>query len=226
MKNKLFLLLAVFLSGCTSSIPWRYEPAVSTEKGVETPYVLLVPDFIDERPQTMAVSTGSFLISRTSYLVERELIGREVKPLENMAEATAQELETSRLFKKVFYTNDPVFYQNPIQSQLILEGTLSRAQLETEDGYTNSGILGVFFVLGIPYAKTTQTLEIIYRLKQPDGTILFEKLYSANISKYHGFYYNPFMKLTFEPLLKDILLHLKSDLAEKLSENSENRSEI
>lgn len=75
-----------------------------------------------------------------------------------------------------------------------------------------------FWLIGAPYGKTENILEIHYRLRDKTSRVLFEKNYAAKNGRYNGYYYHP-VEAEFEPLVRQISLELAEDLKNYFSEN-------
>lgn len=199
MKRFRFFFIVLFLTGCTAVHEWNYTPLPAQTGKTEYKAVLIHPDLRDVRPAYQMP-------------VEGTAAGAKLRPVSQLAQGAAAELENTGIFRAVNHTDNTDFNTLPQGSFLFLQGDLKQAGLKVSDGRASWGILGLpFWLVGIPYGKTENVLEIHYRLLDGTSRVLFEKTYTARHDKYNGYYYNP-VEAEFEPLLRQISLELAADL--------------
>lgn len=203
MKHFRFFIV-LFLTGCTAVHEWNYTPLPAQAEKPEYKAVLIFPDLRDVRPAYQMP-------------VEATFAGAKLRPVSQFAQAAAAELENTGIFRTVNHTDRTDFDASPAENTLFLRGDLKQADLKVSDGRSSWGILGLpFWLIGAPYGKTENVLEIHYRLLDGTSYVLFEKTYTARHDKYNGYYYNP-VEAEFEPLLRQISLELAADLKEYCS---------
>lgn len=203
MKHFRFFIV-LFLTGCTAVHEWNYTPLPAQAEKPGYKAVLILPDLRDVRPAYQMP-------------VEATFAGAKLRPVSQFAQAAAAELENTGIFRTVNHTDRTDFDASPAENTLFLRGDLKQADLKVSDGRSSWGILGLpFWLIGVPYGKTENVLEIHYRLLDGTSYVLFEKTYTARHDKYNGYYYNP-VEAEFEPLLRQISLELAADLKEYCS---------
>lgn len=203
MKHFRFFIV-LFLTGCTAVHEWNYTPLPAQAEKPGYKAVLILPDLRDVRPAYQMP-------------VEATFAGAKLRPVSQFAQAAAAELENIGIFRTVNHTDRTDFDASPAENTLFLRGDLKQADLKVSDGRSSWGILGLpFWLIGVPYGKTENVLEIHYRLLDGTSYVLFEKTYTARHDKYNGYYYNP-VEAEFEPLLRQISLELAADLKEYCS---------
>lgn len=203
MKHFRFFIV-LFLTGCTAVHEWNYTPLPAQAEKPGYKAVLILPDLRDVRPAYQMP-------------VEATFAGAKLRPVSQFAQAAAAELENTGIFRTVNHTDRTDFDASPAENTLFLRGDLKQADLKVSDGRSSWGILGLpFWLIGVPYGKTENVLEIHYRLLDRTSYVLFEKTYTARHDKYNGYYYNP-VEAEFEPLLRQISLELAADLKEYCS---------
>lgn len=203
MKHFRFFIV-LFLTGCTAVHEWNYTPLPAQAEKPGYKAVLILPDLRDVRPAYQMP-------------IEATFAGAKLRPVSQFAQAAAAELENTGIFRTVNHTDRTDFDASPAENTLFLRGDLKQADLKVSDGRSSWGILGLpFWLIGVPYGKTENVLEIHYRLLDGTSYVLFEKTYTARHDKYNGYYYNP-VEAEFEPLLRQISLELAADLKEYCS---------
>lgn len=206
MKNCLFILL-FFLASCSSVKIWSYEPKPASKTEPESSIVLFHPDLKDAR--------------NDSRPVEKTFIGARLNPLSDFAKAVSTETMNTGYFQDVSYTENPAFYVMLPDTTLFLDGRLRRADVSSTEYVSTLSILGwPLWVAGIPYGRTTNTVEITYRLRNGTFQILFEKTYKAEYAQLNGLYYHP-VTATFEPAVQKIALELAQDLKNYFQKNQD-----
>ena len=206
MMKYLTFLFFLFLAGCTTVHEWNYTPSPAKTAKPESKIILLHPDLHDARPAYQMPVEGTFA-------------GAKLRPVSQFARAAAAELSSTGYFQAVNHTDDADFYNAVPDNAMILQGELKRADLNLSDYRASWGIIGLpFWLIGAPYGKTENILEIHYRLRDKTSRVLFEKNYAAKNGRYNGYYYHP-VEAEFEPLVRQISLELAEDLKNYFSEN-------
>jgi hypothetical protein len=213
------LFVAVlFLGGCATQKAWQYksEPESSLEFQVDK--TLAVPAFLDQRTGDNSNMFGMYLIPIVPFGWQEMNTpeGAQMhmtsgiwfwKPNEDIAKATAEELNKTHIFKEAFFTN------RASEGDLVLEGTIESTKYNGKIiSYGLSAYGPLLWLIGLP--ASTADNELILRFKLEDKkshSLLWEKEYHENTGNTSWIYY---LKSDFEyaDMLKKILLAVVKDI--------------
>lgn len=141
-------------------------------------------------------------------------------PREDIAKATAEELEASSVFSKVYYG------KTAKGSDLILQGVINSTNYYGMFyTYGVSVLSPVFWAIGAPVTVNNNTLDITFILKNKSGSVLWEKNYRKKGSTFSSVYYIK-EDFDFYELLKDMLLEVCEDIRTDLSHIDASASQI
>ncbi|MCX8035687.1 MAG: hypothetical protein N3D11_01275 [Candidatus Sumerlaeia bacterium] len=191
------VVLAVFISGCARQKMWVYAPKAAAVAGA--PLLnksVAVPPFTDERPNVNKNYMALYLIPLMPFgwqdLGAPEGVQIHAtsglwmfKPAEDLAKATAAELEKTKIFREVFFTN------RPSEGDLVLEGRLLSTHYK---GYMITYGLSVYgpllWFVGAPAARVRNDLQIALVLKDnKTGEVVLESRYEASSVQWSWLYY-------------------------------------
>lgn len=223
--NILFLLIAVitFCSACASQRVWTYTPET---KIMSTPIMnnsVAVPPFIDKRinENHNLVALGYIPLFPFGWQTMYTPEGAQMhitsglwlfKPNEDIAKAVAIELESSSIFKEVFFTN------RPSEAELSLIGTIESTKYSGKLFTYCLSIYGAYFwLIGLPAGSSSNDLVLDLKL-QDNSTkeILWESSYARSIGKV-SWIYNLRADFNYDKMLKEIMKEAMPSLKQKLS---------
>jgi len=214
-----FVSLFVFiLAGCSTQKTWKYsiDPESTSPPIIEKS--LAVAPFSDQRPSENSNYAMLYAIPLMPFGWQtfNTPEGAQMhvtsglwfwRPNEDMAKATAEEINAAHIFKETFYTN------RPTEGNLTLQGKINSTKYEGKLFSYCLSILGPdLWLIGFPAASFSNELDLSFTLKDnQNNTVLWEKVYHQEISKVTWIYG---MKADFEypDLLKKIMLELLNDL--------------
>ena len=193
------LSLVVVLSGCSSRAGWQYQASATRVAAAPAPVVVGVEHFQDKRGTENSryfwvcviplvpycTSTYKQLENANGFLTEAAY---NFRPSDDLAKATADELQQAGLFQEVYVTDRP---SDP-NANLLLRGTvLNTDWVGTQYSYLVSGYAGVFYLLGLPIGTVDDSLSLTLELvNNANGQVLWRHEITGHYEKTEGFYYN------------------------------------
>ena len=214
----LSLSLSLLLSGCASSMNWKYQPGPAVSRPPLLANTVAVPPMLEGRPSENSGNGWLIMIPlvlwRSSVTDRPDMVENtdlRFKPHEEIAKAVAQEVENRRLFKTVTYSD------RDGSGELLIRGKLESTRLdETVYQYGFAFLAHYLWALGLP-ARTNHrylsfTLELVEPLSQH---VLWEKTYrtdwSALVSLWWGASPND---IRYDGMLKELMPAVLKDLEE------------
>ena len=212
------IILLMLNTGCAQQRAWSY--AVGPES-MSQPIVnssVAVPPFSDRRVNENSNYWAMYLVPLCPYgwMTYNTPEGAQMhmnsgvwlwRPNEDIAKATAEQLDASHLFKEAFFTF------READAQLVLQGEiLSTAYNGKMLSYGVSFLAPYLWLVGFPGAHVTNELGLSFKLiNNADDRVLWQKNYQKDISKLNWLYA---IRADFEYpiLLKEILLEAVKDI--------------
>jgi hypothetical protein len=222
-KFRLLILIAIGLSvtGCASQKAWKYgaEPFVNGIPPLVNKTVV-VPPFNDQRINENDDKIALYLIPLMPFgwqdLNTPEGVQRHItsglwlwRPNEDFAKASYEELNSSNIFKEVFYST------RASEGDLVLQGTIKSTKYNGKLlTYGLSAYGPIFWFLGLPAASVSNELIVTFKLEdRKNNRILWEKEYSDEVSL-TSIIYSLRSDFQYPDMLKKILLNVVSDIKE------------
>lgn len=225
--KKITLCLAAIavlgLSGCASQKAWKYGPeAASNHPPIMDTSVIVTP-FDDQRINENSNKYALYLIPLMPYgwqdLNTPEGVQIHAnsglwlwKPSEDMAKATAEEVENAKIFRETFFGN------RASEADLLLKGSIKSSKYNGKlITYGLSAYGPALWWLGLPAASIDNELILNFKLvDQKNNLVLWEKDYQENVSKISSMY-NLDSDFNYSEMLKKILLNVISDIKRNAS---------
>ncbi len=212
------LSLALLAGGCASQKAWKYGPEVSLGGAPLIDKTVVVTPFNDQRINENNNMIGMYLIPLMPFgwqdLNTPEGVSMHVnsalwlwRPNEDIAKATAEELNNSRIFREVFYST------RASEGDLVLQGTIKSSKYKGKIITYGLSVYGpVLWLIGLPASNVSNELVVGFKLEdRKHNRTLWEKEYRDVISKTSMIYY---LKSDFDypDMLKKMLLNVVRDI--------------
>jgi PBP1b-binding outer membrane lipoprotein LpoB len=200
-KSSVFvaLSLAVVLSGCTSKAGWQYQASATRVAASPVPVVVGVEHFKDQRGTENSryfwvcgiplvpycTSTYEQLENANGFLTEAAY---NFRPSDDLAKATADELQQAGLFQEVYVTDRPA---DP-NANLLMRGTITDTDwVGTQYSYLLSVYGSLLYLLGLPIGTVNDSLSLKLELvNNTNGQVLWTHEIAEHYEKTEGLYYN------------------------------------
>ncbi len=193
------LSFVVLMSGCSTKAGWEYQPGATRIATTPVPAVVAVEHFQDQRGTEnsryiylciiplVPYCTSSYKRPENAngFLTEAAY---NFRPSDDLAEATAAELQQAGLFHEVYVTNRPA---DP-NANLLLRGTIINTDWDgTTYSYLIGPYAGLFYLLGLPIGTVQDSLSLKLELvNNANGQVLWTHEITQSYEKTEGFYYN------------------------------------
>lgn len=218
------LLGASFAVGCpVFPVEWRYQAAPWRVGNAPIPKTVVVPWFTDDRPRDN--STGFMTLARIPLfpLGWTTMNVPEVEPYhvtsgqwrfnlyEEMAKATAVELEAAGIFEAVIQTP---YKPDSVDGELVLQGGLRKGVYHgVAISYCIGFLSPILWAVGFPYGTSSSEIEVTFDLlDKKDGRKLWSKEYLAQTGTNVHFLYFLNDDMYFPDLAKRVLRQVIVDL--------------
>ncbi len=193
------LFFAVVLSGCSTKAGWQYTPSATKIAATPVPAVVAVEHFSDLRGTEnsryfflcviplVPYCTSSYKRPENAngFLTEAAY---NFRPSDDLAQATAWELQQSGLFHEVYVTDrtaDP-------NANLLIRGTIINTDWDgTQYSYMMGPYVGLFYLFGVPIGAVEDSLSVKLELvNNSNGQVLWTHEITQHYEKTEGLYYN------------------------------------
>ena len=213
------LLIVFFFSACSQTKVWTYTP--NSQKYLNDPLIkksCVVPDFVDKRinKNSNCVGVAYIPLAPFGWQSLNTPEGGQVhmtstiwmwRPPEDLAKATASEVENAQIFSECFYSPRKKDAQYALIGEL--ESTRYHGKIFT---YFLSAYGPILWFVGFPACYTENELIINFRLiNTSTQNTIWEKRYAADDSSISWLYYIQ-ADFVYDVLMKQILNQLVSDL--------------
>jgi hypothetical protein len=224
-KLKMLVLIIVSLSliGCASQKAWKYgpEPFISGVPPQVNKSVVVTP-FNDQRINENSNMVAMYLIPLMPYgwqdLNTPEGVQAHVssglwiwRPNEDIAKASYEELNSSNLFKEVFYST------RASEGDLVLQGTIKSTKYDGKLFTYGLSVYGpTLWWIGLPAANVSNELVVSFKLEdRKNNKVLWEKEYRDEVS-HTSIIYSLRSDFEYPDMLKKILLNVVKDIKSDL----------
>lgn len=189
-KVTLCLAVSLILSGCASQKAWKYGPeaAINTLPLLDTSVV--VTPFDDQRINENSNRYAMYLIPLMPFgwqdLNTPEGVQMHAnsglwlwKPNEDIAKATAEEVENTSIFKEVFFGN------RASEGDLLLKGSIKSSKYNGKIITYGLSVYGpALWWIGLPSTSIDNELVLNFKLiDQKNNSVLWQKDYREEVSK-------------------------------------------
>ena len=193
------LLSGISLAGCSTRAGWQYHPGLQHQQSANLPISLAVTRFDDQRPTDNNRYFWVCVIPLVPYCESHYArpenangflteAAYNFRPESDLAEATAQELRRTGMFRDVFVTDRTVDPGTP----LVLRGTITNTQWDgTRYPYLLGPYMAIPWVFGLPLGSTQNTLSLKLELAEvSSGRVLWTDQINQTYGRTEGLYYN------------------------------------
>ena len=225
LRSLFIFTLVLIISGCASEKAWKYgaEPLVLGKELVDKSVV--VPPFDDQRKNENSNNWALYLIPLMPYgwqdLNTPEGVNMHAtstqwqwRPNEDIAKATAEEINHSGIFKETFFSN------RANDGDLVLQGTIISTKYDGKIlSYGLSAYGPMFWLLGLPAASVSNELVLQFKLEdRKNKKVIWQKNYTENVSQL-SWIYSLSADFQYSELLKKILLNVVRDIRAEVPKN-------
>ena len=224
-KSRILILITISLSliGCASQKAWKYgpEPFISGVPPQVNKTVVVTP-FNDQRINENSNMVAMYLIPLMPFgwqdLNTPEGVQAHVssglwiwRPNEDIAKASYEELNSSNLFKEVFYST------RASEGDLVLQGTIKSTKYDGKLFTYGLSVYGpVLWFIGLPAANVSNELVVSFKLEdRKNNKVLWEKEYRDEVS-HTSVIYSLSSDFEYPDMLKKILLNVVKDVKSDL----------
>lgn len=228
-KLALCLAVSLVLSGCASQKAWKYGPEASTNTPPLLDTSVIVTPFDDQRINENNNYYAMYLIPLMPYgwqeLNTPEGITMHAtsslwqwKPSEDIAKATAEEVENAKIFKETFFGN------RASEADLVLKGTIKSSKYDAKIiTYGLSAYGPLFWTIGLPATSANNELTLNFKLvDQKNNSVLWQKDYREEFSMVSSIY-SLDSDFNYSEMLKKILLNVVRDIRSNISDIKSSR---
>lgn len=221
----LAMLLCVgscMFAGCSSQKSWLYSVEPESDLPVLLDSSVAVPPFSDQRSNENSNMWAMYMVPLLPFgwqdFSAPEGAQMHIssglwlwRPSEDLAKATAEELQASHIFREVFYTN------RKSEGNLVLLGTIRGTGYAGRLFSYGLSVYGpLLWLVGFPAATTSNTLEVSFALKdEARNRVLWEQTYSEKSSNVAWIYVMG-SDFNYAELYKKIMLQAVNDLRASL----------
>ena len=219
--SKILVLITISLSlvGCSSQKAWKYgpEPFISGVPPQVDKTVVVTP-FNDQRINENSNMYAMYLIPlmpfgwqdlNTPEGVQMHLTSSLWlwRPNEDIAKAAYEEINSSNVFKEVFYST------RASEGDLVLQGTIKSTKYDGKIfSYCLSAYGPLLWWIGLPAANVSNELIVSFKLEdRKHNRVLWEKEYHEEES-HISFIYSLNSDFEYPDMLKKMLLNVVKDI--------------
>jgi hypothetical protein len=217
----MLILVAISLSiiGCASQKAWKYgsEPFISGVPPLVNKTVVVTP-FNDQRINENNNMVAMYLIPLMPYgwqeLNTPEGVQQHAssglwiwRPNEDIAKASYEELNSSNIFKEVFYST------RASEGDLVLQGTIKSTKYDGKLITYGLSVYGpALWWIGLPAANVSNELVLTFKLEdRKNNKVLWERQYREEVS-HTSVIYSLDSDFEYPDMLKKILLNVVKDI--------------
>lgn len=213
-----FALATAASIGCATQKSWSYRAESISSSPILVNKSVSVPPFMDTRQNENQNMFGMYMIPLMPYgwMSYKTPEGAQMhmtsglwmwRPNEDIAKAAAEEMNSSHVFKEVFFSH------RASEGELVLHGTIKSTDFEGKLFSYGLSIYGpALWFIGFPSTSANNELEISLSLRDPaTNAILWERSYRRADGNLSWLYV---MKSDFlyPDLLKEILMEAVRDI--------------
>ncbi len=212
-----FIMLVLF-SGCATQKQWQYSSEQESLNNTKINKTVSVTPFNDHRLSDNTQMIAMYLIPIMPFgwqnLNVPEGLQAHItsagwlwKPTEDIAKASAEEINKSHLFKEVFFSN------RSSDGDLVLEGDIRSTKYNRKIISYGLSVYGpMLWFIGLPAGTYDNELILNFKLMDKKNNIeLWTKDYRQYISKTTWLYYQP-SDFEYSSMLKKILIQVIQDI--------------
>jgi hypothetical protein len=221
----LFILFSILLvTGCMSQKVWKYGVSPESILPVVIDISVSVPPFKDYRLNKNSNMFAMYLIPLMPFgwQTYNTPEGAQMhmnsgmwlwRPNEDIAKATAEELNAAHIFKEVFFTH------RESEGDLILQGEIQSTKYKGKLlSYGLSAYGPLLWFIGFPSSTISNELILSFTLKdRTNNVVLWQKDYQEEIGKWTWIYYiqsdfeySEMLKEVLQDVVKELRLNLNS----------------
>jgi hypothetical protein len=218
VKAVVFVGVVMMLTGCATQQAWKYSAEPQATGPAIVNKTVSVPPFADRRENKNENSAAMYMIPLMPFgwqdLQTPEGLPMHMtsaqwlwRPNEDIAKATAEEVQASGIFKEAFFT------ARPSEGQLVLQGTINSTRYKSSIySYLLSVEGPLLWLIGFPATHVINELDLSFALKEGvTGKVLWEKSYKRNHDKVSWIYAMQ-SDFPYSELLKSIMMEATADM--------------
>jgi hypothetical protein len=213
VRFALIALAGVIMTGCATQQSWTYKASPMSSSPVIVQQSVAVPPFADARLNQNSNMAGLYLIPLMPFgwmdlnTPEGVVMTWKWRPNEDLAKAAVEEMNSSRIFKEVFFSH------RASEGTLVMQGTINSTKYSGKIfSYGLSAYGPILWLIGLPATTVNNDLDVTLSLRnQTTNAILWEKNYKRK--KGHvSWIYAVKSDFLYADLYKDILVEAMRDI--------------
>ena len=212
------LSLSLLLSGCATSVKWKYEPAPAVNRTPLLANTVTVPPMLEGRGSE---NSGNGMLIMVPLVLWRSSVTDRPDQVENtdmqfkaqqdIAKALAEEIRNRNLFKSVVYSD------RDESGELLLRSKLVSTRLnETVIQYGFAFLAHYLWALGLPARNNHRELAFSVELVEPlTQQVLWEKSYRTEWNDLTSLWWGASPSdIRYDGMLKELMPGILKDMEE------------